>query len=78
MLKLFRKIHQESNGHEEVGEEIISPEVIAVLCSAIECVLSEEDRKKHILTIKRLPKSYSPWSSKIYMLRQVPNQYYKR
>jgi hypothetical protein len=57
----------------------ISPEILVAIGMALDLYLSEQTgQDKPMLTIKRVFKPYSPWSSKIYMLRQVPNQFYKR
>ena len=58
---------------EEHHEELDSGEVIA----AISMALAEHEGLGHdmedtILTIRRMRKAYSPWNSKIYNLRAVP------
>lgn len=57
---------------EDHHDELDSGEVIA----AISMALAEHFRQDHdiedtILTIKRMKKSYSPWNSKIYNMRQM-------
>jgi Na+-transporting methylmalonyl-CoA/oxaloacetate decarboxylase gamma subunit len=48
----------------------ISGEVNAAISAALYLFFSElHDEESNILTIKRLSKTYSPWSSKIYGLR---------
>ncbi len=59
--------------NEEDHADLDSGEVIAAIAAA----LSEHFDRKHdiedtILTIRRMRKAYSPWSSKIYNLRQIP------
>ena len=35
--------------------------------------LNAHDKEDTILTINKVKKAYSPWSSKIYTLRETPN-----
>lgn len=65
--------HGVSQDADSLEVEPDSGEVIA----AISAALSEHFAQKHdiedtILTIVRMKKSYSPWNSKIYNLRQMP------
>lgn len=54
-------------------DEIDSGEVIAAIGLALaEHMGQGHDMEDTILTIKRMKKSYSPWNSKIYNLRQTP------
>jgi len=57
-----------------VGQVNISGQV----CAAISMALVELDNEVHdiehtILTISRIHRPYSPWSSKIYGINQAPN-----
>ena len=36
--------------------------------------LNTHDSENTILTINKVKRAYSPWSSKIYSLREVPNR----
>lgn len=57
------------------GEEQVNAEVIAAIALALQ--QWEEyvhDVESMVLTINRVTKSYSPWSSKIYGLTQTPNK----
>lgn len=52
-----------------------SGEVCAAITMAIHLYLEEEhDIEATILTIQRVKRTYSPWSSKIYALREVPHK----
>ena len=58
---------------EEHHEEPDSGEVIAAIGMALaEHFGQTHDLEDTILTIKRMRKAYSPWNSKIYNLRQMP------
>ena len=50
-------------------------EVIAAISMALhEAQGADHDVEKTILTISRVKRSYSPWSSKIYTLRETPHK----
>lgn len=54
-------------------EEIHSGEVNAAIAMALYLYAQEQhDQDSLVLTINRVAKTYSPWSSKIYGLRQHP------
>lgn len=59
---------------EITNEELeISGEVNAAIAVAIHLYYSEiHDKENTVLTIDKVSKTYSPWSSKIYGLRQHP------
>jgi len=53
----------------------LSGEVNAAIAAAIYLYRSElHDYENTVLTISKVSRSYSPWSSKIYGLRKTPNQ----
>ena len=56
-----------STGHDS-GEEI------AAIVMALHDHLDAHDTENTILTINRVKRAYSPWSSKIYGLREVPRR----
>lgn len=49
-------------------------EVIAAIAMALHDYLEAHDQESTILTIKKLRRAYSPWSSKIYGLRETPQR----
>lgn len=52
-----------------------SGETIAAIATAL-CFFDDDmhDMESQVITINREAKAYSPWSSKIYSLRQIPNK----
>lgn len=68
------------NRKEEIESSIeLTSETIAAIASAIYQYQQQlHDQESTILTIKKISKPYSPWSSKIYTLRQIPNKPYRR
>lgn len=74
--KQKRKIEEQAakEGKVIVHEEI-SGEVFAAISAALYMYETEQhDYESTILTINRAAKNYSPWSSKIYGLRNVPQK----
>ena len=59
---------------EEVKEDLsMSGEVNAAIAVAIHLYFAEiHDHENTVLTINKVSRTYSPWSSKIYGLRQYP------
>lgn len=56
----------------DTGEEI------AAIAMALHEHLDAHDRESTILTINKVKRAYSPWSSKIYNLREVPQHITRR
>lgn len=52
-----------------------SGETIAAIAAALRFFEDDmHDMESQVITINRVAKAYSPWSSKIYSLRQIPNK----
>jgi Tfp pilus assembly protein PilE len=61
--------------NEQHTEEEMSGEVNAAIAMTIHLYLSEmHDYENTVLTIQKVSRNYSPWSSKIYTLRKTPNK----
>jgi Na+-transporting methylmalonyl-CoA/oxaloacetate decarboxylase gamma subunit len=57
--------------HIKKDEELhISGEITAAIAMAVYLCRDLHDDESNVLTIKRVSKNYSPWSSKIYGLRR--------
>ena len=70
-LKKWKK--KKSNGaQEEITEEdYVEGNVTAAISLAIHMYFNElHDEESNIVTIKKVKKAYSPWSSKIYSVNQ--------
>ena len=68
-----RKAIQSGKQLAEVGDNELSGEVLAAISAAIfEMDQDVHDIESTILTIDEVKRKYSPWSSKIYGLRQLP------
>ena len=72
-----RKIKALSSDDEELADhhhEQDSGEVIAAISAALSEHLDAHDRESTVLTINKVRRAYSPWSSKIYNLRELPRK----
>ena len=59
----------------ELGSGEVSGEVIAAITMALhEAQGGEHDVEDTVLTISRVKRSYSPWNSRIYGLREIPHR----
>lgn len=58
---------------DDIAPEDIPADINVAIAMALHLYMSElHDKENTKITIKNMAKSYSPWSSKIYGLRQVP------
>jgi len=60
---------------DEVVKAHDSGEEIAAIVMAIHEHLDTHDRESTVLTINKVKRAYSPWNSKIYGLREIPNRH---
>jgi len=69
----FNKKKVPVNTPEEKKEIGLSGEVSVAIATALYLYKNElHDEENAVLTIKKVTRSYSPWSSKIYGLRNLP------
>lgn len=59
---------QMDSTHHDSGEEI------AAIAMALHEHMDTHDNESFILTVKKMKRAYSPWSSKIYSLRELPKR----
>jgi len=72
LRKMFTKREEEIVVQKPVEEEI-SGEVNAAIAMALHMYVNAlHDHEETVLTIKKVARTYSPWSSKIYGLRNIP------
>jgi Na+-transporting methylmalonyl-CoA/oxaloacetate decarboxylase gamma subunit len=73
-LPTKRKLKREGKYPEKAGEEeqYIAGEVNAAIGTALGLYFSDlHDEESKIITIKRVERRYSPWSSKIYNINNI-------
>lgn len=71
----IKKVREKTrNGKGQVGEErYLSGEISAAIGMALTLYYKEQhDEESGIITIKRVARTYSPWSSKIYGVNNIP------
>lgn len=62
---------------ENKGEKYLSGEVSAAIGMALTLYFKEQhDEESGVITIKRVSRTYSPWSSKIYGVNNFPGNKY--
>ena len=58
---------KETNGMNETHKVVMTGEENAAIAAALYLFFSElHDEEKYVMTIRKVSKTYSPWSSKIY------------
>ena len=77
VLQLQQRKKLKEKGHRAANTEdlSISGEVSAAISTALFLHFQEKhDLENTVLTIKRVQRTYSPWSSKLYGLREYPKR----
>ena len=76
LLNLFNRKNRKNGAKDAANpEEVMSGEVNAAIAMALYLFYNEyHDEESNILTIKKTSKTYSPWSSKIYSVRNSFNR----
>jgi Na+-transporting methylmalonyl-CoA/oxaloacetate decarboxylase gamma subunit len=70
-----RKLKKKRASEEVIDDLMISGEVSAAIGAALHLFFSEmHDEEKTVLTIEKISKRYSPWSSKIYNVTKGLNR----
>ena len=68
-IQVRNKLKREGKGIKEDDDLNVPGEVNAAISTALFLYFNElHDEESNVMTIKRISKSYSPWSSKIYGL----------
>jgi len=72
-MVVFKKKKTEQPLAEKVVAKTNFDEIAAVIAMAIDMHIRDiHDYEKTVLTIQKVMRPYSPWSSKIYGMRQIP------
>lgn len=63
----MRKTKNESKPVEQIPAPSLSADENAAICTALYLFFTEmHDEEKYVMTVKKVSRTYSPWSSKIY------------
>ena len=74
-LNLRKKLRKEGKLKSDEDNLSIDSDTNAAIAMAIFLMLDENhDEESNIITIKRLSRRYSPWSSKIYNVMNLPGR----
>lgn len=76
-VSFFNKLRAHGVDKQQAREEQIthdSGEEIAAIVMALHDLFDAHDTENTILTINKVKRAYSPWSSKIYGLREIPKR----
>jgi len=69
-IKLYRKAAREGRALDDSELTVMTGEVNAAISTALFLYFSElHDEESNIITIRKVSRSYSPWNSKIYNMR---------
>jgi hypothetical protein len=75
LSKQRKKLKQQGHRAADSPEINLSGEVVAAISMAMHLYFEDvHDVENAILTIKKVQRPYSPWSSKLYGLRQSPRK----
>lgn len=73
--KVRKQLKESGKLEENIEDSVMSGEVSAAISMALLIHFREvHDFESTVITIKKVQKPYSPWSSKIYGLRQNPDK----
>ncbi len=74
-FQVRKKLNRIGTGKTETEGLAVSGEINAAISAALYLYFEEvHDFESTVLTIKKVQRSYSPWSSKIYGLREYPTK----
>lgn len=75
VMKAFGKVFTLHRQKAPAAKVHMSDEVVVAITTAIKLYKSAiHDRESEMLTINRIARTYSPWSSKIYGLTSMPER----
>ena len=71
-IKLYRRAAMEGRALDESEKHELSGEVNAAIATALFLYFDEiHDVESNVITIRKVSRSYSPWNSKIYNMRNL-------
>ena len=69
-LGVYRRAAREGRAIDDSEHHVMSGEVNAAIATAIYLHVNEQhDYESNVITIRKVSRTYSPWSSKIYNMR---------
>ncbi len=71
-IKMYRRAAREGRALDDSEKQVLYGEVNAAIATAIYLYFDEiHDYESNVITIRKVSKSYSPWNSKLYNMRNL-------
>jgi len=71
-INLYRRAAREGRALDDSEKQVISGEVNAAIATALYLYFDEiHDYESNVITIRKVSRSYSPWNSKLYNMRNL-------
>ncbi len=71
-IKMYRKAAKEGRALDDSEKHVLTGEVNAAIATALFLYFDEiHDYESNVITIRKVSKSYSPWSSKLYNMKNL-------
>ncbi|MBN1387515.1 MAG: OadG family protein [Bacteroidales bacterium] len=71
-IKMYRRAAREGRALDDSEKQVLTGEVNAAIATALYLYFDEiHDYESNVITIKKVSKSYSPWNSKLYNMRNL-------
>jgi hypothetical protein len=71
-IKLYRRAAREGRAIDDSEKQEIPGEVNAAIATALYLYINEQhDYESNVITIRKVSRTYSPWNSKIYNMRNL-------
>lgn len=71
-ISKYRRAAREGRHLDDSEKEVLTGEVNAAIATALYLYFEElHDYESNVITIRKVSKSYSPWNSKIYNMRNI-------
>mgnify|MGYP006281595723 CR=1 FL=1 len=71
-IKMYRRAAREGRAVDESEKKPLTGEVNAAIATALYLYFDEiHDYESNIITIRKVSRSYSPWNSKLYNMRNL-------
>lgn len=71
-IKMYRRAAREGRALDDSEREVLTGEVNAAIATALYLYFDEiHDYESNVITIRKVSKSYSPWNSKLYNMRNL-------
>lgn len=71
-IKMYRRAAREGRALDDSEREVLTGEVNAAIATSLYLYFDEmHDYESNVITIRKVSKSYSPWNSKLYNMRNL-------